>query len=82
MIQNFFQLHGLPCGVCGHPAHHSEAYPNGVRTVHVDPKQRPCDTLPRAATNQPGRRGAEPPSVLPRAPVPARSPSSADRQTV
>lgn len=78
MTRNFFQLYGLPCGVCGHPAHHSEAYPNGVRTVHVDPKQRPCDALHRAATNQPGRRGSEQPPVLPRAPAPVRFPPASD----
>lgn len=81
MTPYFFPLYGLPCGVCGHPAHHSEAYPSGVRTVHVDPKQRPCDALHRAATNQPGRRGDEPPRVLPRAPAPARSPILADRRS-
>ena len=36
-------LYGMPCGVCGLPAHHQERYPNGARIVHMEQMNRPCD---------------------------------------
>jgi hypothetical protein len=45
MTGRYHEMYGLPCGHCGHPAHHIEVYPNGVRTVHMDRWQRPCDAV-------------------------------------
>lgn len=81
MVIRYFELYELPCGVCGHPAHHGEAFPNGVRTVHMEQQRRPCDSVRSPASSQPGRRGSEPPRVLPRAPAPVRSPLSTDRRS-
>jgi hypothetical protein len=50
MTSNDYSLYGLPCDVCGHAAHHIEVYPNGIRTVHLDRRQRPCDAV-RPAPN-------------------------------
>lgn len=65
-----FAQHGVPCGMCGLPAHHIKVYPNGVRTDHIDPRKRPCDFVRSAASSRPGRRGSEPPPPhdLPRLP--------------
>lgn len=57
-----FMLYGVPCGLCGLPAHSIEVYPNGVRTAHNDSRKRPCDS-PRTALKPPDRRnGSESPS--------------------
>jgi hypothetical protein len=66
-----FLLYGLPCGVCGLPGHHSGRYADGVRTVHLDLRTRPCDSLRPA--KRPVRRGDEPPRAPRRPPAPARS---------
>lgn len=73
-----FAQHGVPCGMCGLPAHHIEVYPNGIRTEHMDRQKRPCDSLRSAATNQPDRRGSEPPppKILRPAPAPVRLPTT------
>jgi hypothetical protein len=56
-----FMLYGVPCGLCGLPAHSIEVYPNGVRTAHNDSRKRPCDS-PRTGLKPPDRRnGSEPP---------------------
>jgi hypothetical protein len=74
-MTGYFLLYGLPCAQCGRPAHHSEVYLNGVRTVHRDLMNRPCDVVHPASLNRPGRRGSEPrpPHVFPCAPARVRS---------
>lgn len=76
MSAQYFLLYGVPCGLCTHPAHHIEVYPNGVRTVHMDPRKRPCDSV-RPARKHPDRRGPEPraPQVPLRASAPVRRPA-------
>jgi hypothetical protein len=71
-----FAQYGIPCGVCGHPAHHIEVYPNGVRTEHLDLRKRPCNSVVSATSSQPDRRRSEPvpPLVHPRAPASVRLP--------
>lgn len=53
-----FDVYGVPCGACGSPAHHIELYPNGVRTVHIDSRKRPCDSV-YSALKPPHRRVSE-----------------------
>jgi hypothetical protein len=80
MIGRYIELYGLPCGLCGLPAHHSEVFPNGVRTVHMDWRKRPCDAVHPAA-KRPDRRGSEPANVLPHAPASVRCPSLPQRRS-
>lgn len=75
MLGRYFELYGIPCGLCDLPAHHCEVYPNGIRTVHVDLQQRSCDSVGTARPRQPDRRGSEKPTVLRRAPAPVRVPT-------
>jgi hypothetical protein len=58
MTARFFMLYGVPCGQCSLPARHIEVYPNGVRTVHVDSRKRPCDSV-HSALKPPDRRVSE-----------------------
>lgn len=62
MISQQYLMFGVECAQCGQPAHHVEVYPNGTRTVHKDPRNRPCDTL-HAANEQPGERGPSRPTT-------------------
>ena len=72
MLIRYDELYGMPCGVCSHPAHHSEGYPNGVRIVHMNQSKRPCNSMRPAASNQLDRRGFEPRRDILETPVPAR----------
>jgi len=55
MISRYVELYGLPCGLFGRPASHSEVFPNGVRTAHLEWRKRPCDSAGSTASNQPDR---------------------------
>jgi hypothetical protein len=73
-----FDMHGVPCGACGSPAHHMEVYPNGVRTVHIDSRKRPCDSV-HSALKPPEQRVSR--SLIPQGDsAPVRTPVPTDRK--
>lgn len=69
---------GLPCGFCGQPVRLIKVYPRGIRTMHEDDRQPPCDYVPPPTKPRAGT-AATPIAPVPQAPAPVLSPFAAHR---